>query len=71
MSEIDFDKLERDKNTLPDYPENTDVDIAKVKWLDDVELFNVTSVWSMWWVLMHAIREILVLLRRLDNGRRK
>jgi len=55
---------------MPNYPKDSDKDITKVKWLDDIEVFNRTSVWSMWWVLMRAIREILIILRRLDNGRK-
>ena len=48
--------------------EDEQKDLVKVKWLDDPDIFNRTSVWVMWWALMHAVREILIRLRRLDNG---
>lgn len=63
MPKIDYAKLEENNDSA----EESDIDITKVKWLDDIEIFNATSVWSMWWVLMHAVREILVRLRGLDK----
>ncbi|MCK5607175.1 hypothetical protein KAR91_35150 [Candidatus Pacearchaeota archaeon] len=54
---------------MTDHPSEENKDITKVKWLDSIEAFNTSSVWSMWWVLMHAVKEILIILRRLDNDR--
>jgi len=45
-------------------PENSKTDITKVKWLDSPEEFNRTSKWMMWWVLLHAVREILNRVRK-------